>query len=320
MTDSNPKIVSAFPFARVAVLIGGGICFCLYLIYLSYFSSAGRFCELFGTDCSAVIQSDFGSFGGISTASLGLSYFVFHLSLLIGFKRFHAERPEMITTAAFFLSTAGLACSLYFIFLLKVVLKQGCFACYGVHFINALLFVQYLIRIIRDRRLIARHRLCAFIFESKSVAAIVFSLLVALNVVFGANFLEARHHLDSERQKLNENLQYYQYLYHTAEYHEFDIVPADEVIGEIGLAIHQIVMFYKDSCNHCRKAKEKLSAIVQENDMAVYLVLKNVKDFTPHQLQALNVSQTPTVFIDGKKAAGWEVPGFLNEFTRDCGC
>ncbi len=317
---SGEKKQSIFPILRVTALICGGIVFCTYLIYLSYFSEAGHFCEIFGTDCSAVIHSSYGSIGSISTASLGLSYFIFQLSLLIGLNRVRAAAPAILISAVFFLSIIGVAFSLYFVYLLKVVLEQSCFACYGVHFINAILFVQYLILLIRHRRLFAKQRLFGFLLEPKSITIAAFSLLVALNVVFSANLLEARHQLASERQKLEDNLQYFKYLYRASKYHEFEIVPSDIIVGEKDVAIHQIVMLYKDSCNHCRQAREKLSNLVDQNYMSVYLVLKNVKSFSPHQLKALNVTKTPAVFIDGKMAVGWEMPGFLNEFTKDCGC
>ena len=313
----NKTQAPVFPFVRVAVLISGGIGFCLYLIYLSYFSEAGRFCEIFGTDCTSVIHSAYGSFGGISTATLGLSYFVFQLLFLLGLKRVRVDAPEIITVAAFMLSSAGFAFSLYFIYLLKAVLKQSCFACYGVHFINAALFVEYLVRFIGARRRRAKLRLTTFFLDPKCIAAGVFSLLIALNVAFGASLLEARYHLAAERRKLQENLQYHQYLYQSSNYQEFEIAPTDIVVGEKGVAIHQIVMLFKDNCDHCRKAKETLSALVREHEMAIYLVLKNVKDFTPDQLEKLQVTKTPAIFIDGKLAVGWEMPGFLDEFTED---
>ena len=94
---SSSQKYDCFPFWRVAVLVGGGIIFCAYLINLSYFNETGKFCELFGTDCSSVIHSAYGSIWGISTACLGLSYFIFHLSLLIGLKRIPSMTPEMIS-------------------------------------------------------------------------------------------------------------------------------------------------------------------------------------------------------------------------------
>ena len=319
---SDEKTEPVFPLVRTTALICVGIGFCLFLIYLNYSSSgeAGRFCAIFGTDCAAVTRSAFGSFGGISTATIGLSYYIFQLSILIGLFRIRAEAPELLVYAAFWISSAGLAFSLLFVYLLQVVLQQSCLACYGVHFINAILFGQGLILFVRDRRVADGQCLTGLFREPKSLAVFVISLLAALNVTFGASFLEARRELAAERGKLQQNLQYYKYLYAMSEYHEFEIEPADIVVGEKGIAIHQIVMFYKERCDHCRAAEEKLSAIVEKNDLAVYLVLKNVKHFTPRQLDTLGVGKTPTIYIDGKKAAGWEVPGFLNEFTRDCGC
>ena len=70
-------------------------------------------------------------------------------------------------------------------------------------------------------------------------------MLVALNIVFGSNLFEARYYHASEREKLQDNLQNYKYLYSTSEYHESGVKPADIVVGEKGVAIHQIVMLYK---------------------------------------------------------------------------
>ena len=138
-----------------------------------------------------MIQSFYGSFGGISTASLGLSYFIFHLSLLIGLNRFRADAPAIVISTVFILSIIGVAFSLYFIYLLKVVLQQSCFACYGVHFINAILFAQYLILLIRHRRFFAKQRLIGFLLEPKSITIAVFSLLMALGGCFMSNLLAA---------------------------------------------------------------------------------------------------------------------------------
>ena len=67
-------------------------------------------------------------------------------------------------------------------------------------------------------------------------------------------------------------------------------------------------------------AKEKLTAMVEKHEMSVYLVIKNVRSMSAGNLIDLNVTSFPAVFIDGKLAQGWEVPGFLDPFLEDCGC
>ena len=80
------------------------------------------------------------------------------------------------------------------------------------------------------------------------------------------------------------------------------------------------MFLYKDGCNHCRRSKEKLINAVVESDGAVYLVMKNVSANSKQKMSQWDVSKVPAVFVDGKRALGWEVPGFLNKFTENCGC
>jgi glutaredoxin len=145
-------------------------------------------------------------------------------------------------------------------------------------------------------------------------------LLLALTIFFGINLFAAQKQLVAEQKKLNTNLNYFQYLYRNSPLHPIAITAKDQVVGDPEVAIHQIVLVYKDGCRHCLAAKEKLAEEVQNYPEGVYLVLKNFRNFSSVELDRLGISRAPTVFINGKIAEGWDVPGFLDEFTDGCGC
>lgn len=301
------------------MLISLGILLCTYLVYLSVNTDAGHLCELFKSDCTSVIRSDYGRLGDISVASLGLGYFVFHFCFLLAVKnktiRIHAAK---VCTCWFCLF--GLAFSIYCIFLLAAVLKQNCIACYAVHAVNLLLFVVYVLFFYRIIPPSERNRTHPSLRKTGLVSIASISLLVAINVGLATNLLDARQQLSFERSKTVNNLLYYRYLYDTAKPKFFLIEPQDKVIGEKGIAVHQIILFFKDGCPYCNKANEKLTGMVEKHEMSVYLVIKNVRSLSPDNLNNLNVARLPAVFIDGKLAEGWEVPGFLDPFLEDCGC
>ena len=103
---------------------------------------------------------------------------------------------------------------------------------------------------------------------------------------------------------------------------EFELTrkPGDKVYGEPGIAIHQIVLIYKDGCPHCLLASDKLIKMVKEHDMAIYLIMKNYADMNKEMLKKMKVEHAPVVFINGRRADAWELPGFMKKFTDDCGC
>jgi uncharacterized membrane protein/glutaredoxin len=311
---------SKFPLLRVMTLNIAGILFCVYLLYLSFFSEAGLFCELFGTDCQSVIHSKYGRFFGLSTASLGLGYFCFHLLLPIGMKKVRPLNHGFMIRTGLVVSSFGLAFSLFYVYALMVVLDERCVACFCVHLLNIILFLQYLFLFVKVEKNPDKCYLKGFCMDAGVMAVFAVTLLISTNIVFGSNFFETKFQLEREQEKLKENLTYHEYLYGKSKQHQFDVNVGDHVIGEKGIAIHQIVLLYKDGCKHCGKAKKKLSRIVKKNENAVYLLLKNVKSLSRTQLEELKAARVPSVFVDGKMAAGWDVPGFLDKFTEDCGC
>ena len=153
-------------------------------------------------------------------------------------------------------------------------------------------------------------------------ALVALSILSAASVIFGLNWMEARHQLSMERARLKENLDYYSYRYESAQRLQLQADAGDTIVGERAVAPHQIILFYKQSGGHCQAAREKMTAVVKRHENAVHLILKDVQRLTDVERNLLKeqISKLPSVFVYGKHAAGWEVPGFLERFTLDCGC
>lgn len=112
----------------------------------------------------------------------------------------------------------------------------------------------------------------------------------------------------------------YLHRHQQAEVHVFHVEAEDRVVGERGVAIHQIVLICDRHRHECQSARETLISLVQQHDRAVYLILKNRKNLSEEHLRKLNLGTAPVVYIDGRRAEGWEVPGFLEYFAEDCGC
>jgi uncharacterized membrane protein/glutaredoxin len=314
------NIKPSLSFYSLAVAYSLGLIFCIYLHYLFLSSNSGSLCTLFGTNCSAVIHSEYGSTFGFSNTTLGLCYFAFQLFVLIGLKKIQVNTLEIYASVNLLVSIFAILISLYFIYVLIVLLREDCLACYGVHLVNFIIFFLNLSLFLKVRHRFKSSGFQNFFRETKVLMVWVVSLLFAANILLSLNLAETKYQLQAEQNKLNENLHYYRYLYDKAEKHAFTIDPKDAIIGEKAIALYQIVLIYKDKCFHCRKAKEKLTTIVKNHDTAVYLILKNHKYLSEKLLTSLKIRQLPVVFIDGKRADGWDVPGFLKEFTDDCGC
>jgi uncharacterized membrane protein/glutaredoxin len=317
MATRSQKIFSSM----MTGLFGLGLAFTLYLSALSTFTEAGLLCDLMGSDCLGAIHSAYGRVMGLSVASLGLGYFTFQMVLLA------AVRVMQHTPGAAFLAkvqtlgaTAAMGVSLFFVYVLQFVLDQGCVACYGVHAVNAAVLALCLVRHLGERETRSGFFPGFLPFRLELASALAIPLLLAANVTLAAGFLESKILIQGEQKKIRDNLDYYRYLHHSSTHHSFTVAQDDAVIGEPAIALHQIVLLHKDGCGHCRAAKEKLTEIVQRYDRAVYLVVREVSRMAPSELERLQVRQVPAVFVDGRFAEGWQVPGFLDAFTLDCGC
>ena len=290
-----------------------------YLAALSAYSEAGRLCDLLGGDCLGAVHSEYGRIFGLSLASIGLGYFTFQLTLTILLIRRRSPIMEELEGVQLLGAAAALSASLYFAYVLRFVLRQDCIACYGVHAINAAVFTLCLMRHFRTRRnlfLPSFQRLRIHVLKP----ALVLPLLLASNAVLAAGFLETNLLLHKEQEKIQANLDYYRYRHQSARFVNFAISPGDAVVGEPGMGLHQIVLLHKEGCSHCRRAKELLSDIVRKNNKTVYLVVKETSRLSGPALEEAGVRHVPAVFVDGRHAEGWQVPGFLEQFTEDCRC
>lgn len=304
--------------AAMLTLCGLGLVLTTYLASLSAFSGAGRLCDLIGSDCLGAVHSAYGRVFGFSVASFGIGYFAFQFILAIFIAR---RTPTFALLSEVQLLAAFLAAgsSLFFVYVLQFVLHQSCIGCYGVHAVNAAALALCLVRRFHVRE---AGRLFSDLFRRPLQVAAVLAvpILVAANVMLSASLLETKILYRGEQQKIQNNLEYYQYLYKASPVHDFTIEPGDLLLGEPAIALHEIVLFHKEGCGHCRKAKEQLSELVRKYDSAVYLVIKEVSRLSPSVLEKLQVRQVPAVFVDGRFAEGWQLPGFLDTFAKDCGC
>ena len=293
---------------------------CAYLTVLSFSADAGHFCELAGTDCVGVIGSDYGRILGLSVATLGLGFFLGQAVLLVvAGKRSAAPAVSYLLLGA---GATGLLFSGYLIYVMRVALGQDCLACYGAHAANAAALARLVARVVRMRRneLRANRQKAAPAGGLRALVAL--SILSAASVIFGLNWMEARHQLSMERARLKENLDYHSYRYESAQRLQLQADAGDTIVGERAVAPHQIILFYKQSGGHCQAAREKMTAVVKRHENAVHLILKDLQRLTDVERNLLKeqISKLPSVFVYGKHAAGWEVPGFLERFTLDCGC
>lgn len=301
----------------MAGLCGLGLALTGYLAALSAFSEAGRLCDLVGSDCLSAVHSEYGRVFGFSVASLGLGYFTFQLMLAIQIAR-RAPAAALLSQVQLLGAFAATGASLFFAYVLRFVLQQSCIACYGVHAVNAAALGLCLVR--RLGKVQEPVGIFSGLFRRRLGSALAIPILLAADITLSAGFLETKVLFQSEQRKIRNNLEYYRHLYQSSPLHSFTVAPADLVIGEPAIALHQIILLHKEGCVHCRAAKEKLADIVRKHDRAVYLVIKEASGISPSTLQGLQVQQVPAVFIDGRFAEGWQAPGFLETFTDDCGC
>ena len=302
------------------ILIYNGLIFSAYLAYLSATDANGAFCELFKSNCTAVVQTPYGDFFGISVASIGLGYFLFLGGLRIGYHKLGFDLTHAAVIIDSILRCLSLMISGYFSFLMVFILDEKCFACFMVHATNLGLFLRASFQSIKIFRSLPSTSLPILLGPPPAGMVYLLSFFIGLNGFLLTNFFDAKNQLKAAQLKINQNHQFYQYLYEKSPKHDLTISDNDIVVGEKAIAIHQITLFYKDNCNHCFTARNKLIDIVRSHESAVYLVLKNARTIPKQQLNSLEITKLPAVFIDGKFAQGWMVPGFLEKFTEDCGC
>jgi len=301
----------------LTAVLGVGVC--LYLTYLALVPEAGDLCQVMGGRCGDLARSSEHGIWGIPAAVLGLGYFCFFLLYAVLNRCINTDPFSADINPALLVNIIGLAGSAYYLYLLLYVLKVFCIACLLAHLVNIFIFLLTLWGVTRRQDSGQIKTLLVF-GRSHVLGTLVIAAAVAFNLMLGISLGDARQQLATEQNKTKNNLSYYKYLYDTSAAHDLEAAPMDEVLGEPGIAVHQIVCFYKEGCSHCQKAKDRLTEIVYHHDTAVYLVMKNIAHVQPDRLQALNVNQVPSVFIDGKAAFGWQVPGFLDPFINDCGC
>lgn len=319
MADPLPDHSRTRFWNGVMVLSMTGAVGCGYLLHLALGPETEGLCEVLGSSCGATVRAKSHHLGGFSPVSLGLGYFSGHF-VYAALMRFRRSCPHPAAVAPLLLiGLPGLAVSVYFCHLLTFVLERPCAVCIGIHVVNALLFGATARQAYLHRTAViaAIGGICS---DGRIFRAGLLALVLAANATLFATIVELRYDLTTAQHRIKDNLAYYRYLYDKAPVYYFGIGPRDAVVGEPGIAIHQIVCFYREACPHCRQAKNHLIPMVKRHDTAVYLVLKNAAHLSADTLQSLDIQRVPAVFIDGKFAAGWQLDGFLDRFVNDCGC
>ena len=304
------------PLRTVLLILGAALC--MYLTVISAHSDAGKLCGLFGGDCLGAVHSEYGRLFGNSVSSIGLGYFTFQLVLTVFMVLVGPFGPVLLRIQTMAAALA-LVVSLYFAYVLRFILQQACIACYVVHVVNAVVFalcLKGLCGVLAAERLAHRS---PWVYPGL-VSALAVSVLFASNATLAASLMETRTVLQTEQKKTRNNLEYSRFLHQSSPMNIFEVLPGDTIVGEPEKAKHQIVLLYKEGCLYCRNAKERLVDIVRKNEAAVYLLMRETGRIPPTTLEAMRLRQVPAVFIDGRYAEGWQVPGFLEFFTRDCGC
>lgn len=297
-------------------LLGIGLLLSIYLFSLSVFTDGGGFCELFQGDCRSAVQSAYGTFLSFPVAGFSCGYFVVQLGLLLQFAGAGRISLPLLRTAAC-LSVVAAMGSIFFLFILVAEVKEICPACLGVHGINFLVVGSLLFYTRNSDR---QSTPLPSAGRQNWLQPAALCLLAGLVCFLAINLWKTSVQLHQEQEIVSKNLQFFRYLYYDSPKHSIEITAKDIVVGEGAYANHQIVLIYKDGCRFCARAKQKLTKAVAEHKLAVYLVMKNYQDIDPETLKLWGVERVPQVFIDGRAAKGWDIPGFLEEFTDDCGC
>jgi len=291
-----------------------GILLCAYLLSVAFIPDAGKFCELLGTDCLSVIGSEYAKVFIFSSSSVGLAYFIFQLTILVGQRWIWPGKGN--SPLPLFMISGGLAllASCYYLFLFLFMISDKCIACYGVHLINFLFFSLCLFWF-RNKKLNPAKMLKAY--TSGEWLAVCITCLFSIILLLCVNIVETRFQLGVEQQKGSMNLSFAHYRHSMATKHEFQINKEDTVYGNKAIAFHEIVLVYKDGCGQCLKAKEKLIPIAEENPDTIYLVLKKYSHFPAEVIEILNITHVPMVFVNGREAEGWDLPDFFADYIAD---
>jgi uncharacterized membrane protein len=303
-------------FLLLALVYGVGAVLSLYLFRLGFDKEGGNFCELLRSDCLSVIASDFGVLRGFPVAGFGAAYFFMQAGLLFTVRRHRAAGGGRSWLPLLPGNLLAVAASLYFIYVMQALIKEACIFCYAVHGVN-FLSLALLCVLCRQNNPKERER-----GLDRLAGGWVYGtpLLLALTVFFGINLFATRNQLVAEQKSRGENLSYFQYLYRTSPLHPIAVAADDQVIGNPEVAVHQIILVYKEGCRHCLAAREKLTTVVRNHPAEIYLVLKNYRNFSAAELDKLGISRAPAVFINGKRAEGWDISGFLDDYTVGCDC
>lgn len=297
-----------------------GVVASLYLYIIVFYSDAGKFCEIFKTDCLSVLNSEYSQLFGISNSTIGLGYFFFNLLVLslypgISSRNYFAESLILISVNFF-----AVCFSIYYIYILKAVLQEACFGCYVIHAINFITLVFNAFALKTGYNNQTFQLIYKSLLNKTSILFLTIVILFISNIIFGLNLIETKVKLSKEKKVISESLNYFLYQYNKSPKYKIKDNIDDVTVGFKNEQLHQIVLIYKEKCKHCKDAKDYLIPLIKKFPNNAYLVLKNFNNFTEPELKKMEISRVPAVLIDGKLALGWNIKGFMKEFIEECEC
>lgn len=292
-----------------------------YLIYLSLSTSNDNLCALFFSDCNTVLFSSYAYLLSFSNSSLGFAYYIFAFIFVFNQRVFFEKSSKyysLIKILIFCMHFLSMLFSLYYVFVLIVILEQFCIFCYMIHTINLFLFILSFAELIKKFDGKKSFPISDYLKKHFNLLANI--TLIVLVFFLSVNLLESRIFYKREKEKNAKSLRYYLYLYEKSPKNDFTIDPGDIKTGFQNKQLIQLVLIYKDKCYYCKKAQKKLKEIVTKHSNIVYMIEKNYKNLSEERLKQLNIKKVPAVFINGKFAEAWDIPGFLTEFIKNCEC
>jgi protein-disulfide isomerase/uncharacterized membrane protein len=262
----------------IAILALAGVLFCLLLLMQSGYSKSFALPMLCGqvSGCELVQQSRWGRIGPIPAATIGLAYFA-----AVACWFFTVGRPNSAGRGWHWFPAilVGLGCagSVYYLYVMFVVLRAFCPLCTAVHVVNVLVLLGVL-RLWPRRRsdLPAGHAVMPAPTVRLGVTALALAATWSVTMIIGSGAFLAmlRSTYASDLQQLAQDVDFARFLYQREVHHDVPVSPQDVVRGPPD-AVHTVVAFTDYQCPACARFDKAWREIPDSLRQRARLVLKH---------------------------------------------